>query len=105
MSEPVGRAPLAALTASQARFVGRAIARKRLFASLALVGVLAGVGLLGWWLWHATPDEAMGLKYLVVVLILLNARQNLRQARYAGVLERIFGAQDQGSDQDTARPT
>ncbi len=74
----------------QRRFVARAIGRKRLFLWLSVVGVLAGVGLAGWAA-LAANDGAPGLRWVIVVLVLLNARQNLRQYRYASALEALVG--------------
>ena len=53
------------------------------------MGVAVGVGFglyygLGGW------SEPVVLQFVVVVLILLNARSNLRQYRYARVLERLM---------------
>ena len=74
-------------------FVTRAIARKRLFVVLSVVGVLVGLGLGIWWAFIAPPDPSTrGLKAIVVVLVLLNARGNLRQFRYASALEKRVSA-------------
>ena len=75
---------------AQRRFVERAIGRKRLFLGLSVVGVLAGVGLAGW-AGFSSDESGSGLRWLVVVLVLLNARQNLRQYRYASALEALVG--------------
>ena len=50
------------------------------------------MGLAGWYLFRrwAEPDFALGLRGVLVLLILLNARQNLRQYRYANALERLL---------------
>jgi hypothetical protein len=74
--------------AQDRRFVRAAIRRERLFLALSLVGVAVAVGLAlfcGYRRW-ADSDFALGLRGVVVLLILLNARQNLRQYRYARIL-------------------
>jgi hypothetical protein len=38
------------------------------------------------------PHFDVGARAVIVVLVLLNARQNLRQYRYAGILEKTVGA-------------
>lgn len=78
------------LSPSQQRFASAAIRKKRLFRALSIAGVVAAVLLagetaLGKW---RDPTRDVGARSVIVVLILLNARQNLRQYRYAGVLER-----------------
>jgi len=71
------------------RFAKRAVGRKRLFVALSALGVAAGVGL-GSYFWFAhQPGDPTGLQALVVVLVLLNARGNLRQYRYALALESL----------------
>ena len=69
-------------------FVAAAIRRKKLFIVLSAVGVVVGLGLGVWWTLIAPPASSGGLHIVLVVLVLLNARQNLRQYRYACALER-----------------
>ena len=73
------------------RFADRAVRRKRLFAVLAGAGVAVAVALGGWYTyrWAHDPSFPVGTRAALVVLILLNARQNLRQYRYARVLEQL----------------
>ena len=83
------------LTPSQARFVERLVRRERLFLWLSVAGVLVGFGLAAYFLWTRTGETAAGtdgLRFVVVVLILLNARQNLRQVRVARALSRLLGS-------------
>ena len=72
------------------RFVRTAVRRKRLFLALSVAGVATGLGLAAWFGYRrwAEPDAPAGLPFVVVVLILLNARANLRQYRFAAALER-----------------
>ena len=87
-----------ALTERQRRFAAKAVSRKEIFLRLSLIGVAIGGGLLVFWLWRwwTEDDFALGLRFVLVVLILLNARQNLRQWRYAGVLEALGVETDPG---------
>jgi hypothetical protein len=81
---------------SNTRFVLRAIRRKRLFLTLSIVGATIAAGLAGWYGWRRfiEPDYPIGPRAVILVLILLNARQNLRQYRYAVALERLMERDD-----------
>jgi hypothetical protein len=74
------------------RFAERTIRRKPLFLLFSLLGLTVGLGLGGWYLWQAVQQNDLrpGLHFVVVLLILLNARQNLRQYRYARLLEDLI---------------
>ena len=74
---------------SERRFAERAVRRRRLFMALAVAGVIVAAGLAVLYGWQWTHDHAfaIGPRLVIVLLILLNARQNLRQYRYAGVIE------------------
>ncbi len=65
------------MTDSQTKFAERAVRRKKLF-----LGRLTDPGL------------GIGPRAVIVLLILLNSRQNLRQYRYAGVLESLMGRRE-----------
>jgi hypothetical protein len=82
------------LTEVERGFARRAVRRKRLFLSLALVGVAAATGLAAYYIYRRIVDPGfqIGARAALVVLILLNARQNLRQYRYATLLEKLAGA-------------
>ena len=69
-------------------FVRRAIARERVVWVLTWVGVAVGLGL-GAWYALGREETAGATEWVVVVLILLNARQNLRQVKYAQALGRF----------------
>ena len=75
-------------------FAERAIGRKRLFGVLSALGVVVGLGLgVTFWLTHEPGDPTV-LQAVVVVLILLNARGNLRQVRYVNALEQLRDGSD-----------
>lgn len=85
-AETIARGP--SLTESEWAFTRRAMRRQRLFLALSAAGLIVAVSLsvyYGWRRWH-DPHFAIGARIALVLLILLNARQNLRQYRYAAVL-------------------
>ncbi|NIL99684.1 MAG: hypothetical protein GTN89_01690 [Acidobacteria bacterium] len=77
---------------SNERFARTAVRRKNLFLVLSLAGVVVGLGLAVWFGYRrwADPSAGSGLAFVVVVLVLLNARANLRQYRFAVALERLL---------------
>ena len=79
------------LTATERAFVARALRRRRLFLALSLFGLVVAVGLGVYYTWRKLHDPAfaVGARMVIVVLILLNSRQNLRQYRFAGILEKL----------------
>lgn len=80
------------LDEAQSRFARRAAGRAELFVALSAAGVAVAVGLTVWYGWRRAVDPTfpLGARVVIVLLILLNARQNLRQARYARVLRRLL---------------
>ena len=73
-------------------FARRAVRRKKLFLVLSIAGVLVAAALAvfyGYRRW-LDPDYPLGTRAVLVLLILLNARLNLRQYRYAGALESLL---------------
>lgn len=79
------------LAPSDRRFAAAAVRRERLFLALSGIGVgVAGllVAYYGYRRW-LDPTYPLGLRAVIVVLVLLNARQNLRQYRYARILSEI----------------
>jgi hypothetical protein len=80
-----------ALTASEAAFVARAIRRHKLFLALSVAGVVIAVCLSVYYAWRKLHDPAfeIGARMVIVLLILLNSRQNLRQYRFAGILTKM----------------
>ena len=80
------------MTESQEAFARRAVRRKGLFLKLSVASLIVAAGLvvvysIFWWRDHS---YAVGPRAVIILLILLNARQNLRQYRYAGVLEQLL---------------
>ncbi len=77
-------------TDSQQRFIERALRRKTLFLALSIVGVVIAVGLAAYYGFRRLEDPTypIGTHAVIVVLILLNSRQNLRQYRFASFVER-----------------
>ena len=77
------------MTDSEARFAARAVRRKRLFLALSVAGLVIAGGLSAYYAYRTFTDPGFGIgpRAVIVLLILLNSRQNLRQYRYAGVLE------------------
>ncbi len=80
-----------ALTSSEAAFVARAVRRRTLFLGLSIAGIVIAVGLSAYYTWRKVHDPAfeIGARMVIVLLILLNSRQNLRQYRFAGILTKI----------------
>ena len=75
-------------------FAARAVRRKALFRVLAIAGVVIAAGLTLFYGYEKLHDPTypIGPRLVLVVLILLNARQNLRQHKYAGLLEKLIRA-------------
>ena len=79
-------------------FAIKAIGRKRLFLRLSIAGVAVGFGLVAYylylWAYSRVPEAELAGRVasgaVIVTLILLNARQNLRQYKYAQVLESLM---------------
>ncbi len=81
----------AELTGPEKRFLARALRRRRLFLALSVAGVAIAIGLGVYYTWRKLHDPAfaVGARPVIVVLVLLNARQNLRQYRFASILEKL----------------
>jgi uncharacterized membrane protein len=79
------------LSESEWAFARRAMRRRRLFLALSAAGLVVALGLSVYYTWRRIhdPQFAVGARIALVLLILLNARQNLRQYRYAGVLSKL----------------
>ena len=80
------------MTDAETRFAARALRRKRLFLVLSIAGLVIAAGLSIYYIARVAtdPDFPIGPRAVIVVLILLNARQNLRQYRFAGILEQVL---------------
>ena len=71
-------------------FARKAVQRERVFLVVTWVGVAVGLSLAGWYATGAS-ETAGTIEWMVVVLVLLNARQNLRQVKYARALGALMG--------------
>ena len=80
------------MTESEIYFAKRAIKRKKLFLVLSITSVIVGLSLALFYAWESVtqPGFAMGIHFVLVTLILLMARQNLRQYYYARILEKLI---------------
>ena len=80
------------MTDSELHFARRAIKRKKLFLALPITSVIAGSGLALFYAWQfaTQPGFEPGVHFVLVILILLIARQNLRQYYYAAILEKLL---------------
>ena len=80
------------MTEAQERFARRAVRRKKLFLGLSVAGLVLAPALAVFYLIRRTTDPAFPIvpRMVIVLLILLNARQNLRQYKYAGLLESLL---------------
>jgi len=74
------------MTESDAHFVAGALRRQRVFRVAMIVGVVVGLGLLALSMIRFVEGAVWGPTFVIAILVLLNARQNLRQCRYARVL-------------------
>ncbi|HEV8199233.1 MAG TPA: hypothetical protein VGS03_04365 [Candidatus Polarisedimenticolia bacterium] len=84
----------ASLDTVESAFVRRALRRRPLFLGLSIFGIAVAVGLSGYYVWRRVHDPLfpVAARAVIVVLVLLNARQNLRQYRFAGVLGKVLPA-------------
>ena len=82
----------ASLDDAQRAFAERAMRRKQLFRTLsnASVGVAVLLALVYGWMRARHSDFDLAPRAVVILLILLNARQNLRQYKYAAILEKLL---------------
>ena len=80
------------MTEAEKSFAARAVRRRKLFLTLAVAGVAVASSLTVYYGYRRAHDPAypVGVRIVVVVLILLNARQNLRQYKFAGLLEKLM---------------
>lgn len=81
------------MTEADQRFALRAIRRKRLFLWLSIAGLGIAFALIVLYgvLWWRNPAFPIAPRAVIVLLVLLNARQNLRQFKYARLLEGFLG--------------
>jgi hypothetical protein len=80
------------MTDSEERFARRAVRRRRLFLQLSVAGLViaAALTVLYGVLWWRNPAFPVAPRAVIILLVILNARQNLRQYRYAGVLAELL---------------
>lgn len=80
------------LTEPELAFAARAVRRKRLFLNLSNASLTVAVLLGIVYGYERLPDPSFALvpRAVIVLLILLNARQNLRQHKYAAILEKLI---------------
>ncbi|MDO8811166.1 MAG: hypothetical protein Q7J38_03955 [Gallionella sp.] len=80
------------LTDAERHFAKLAIRRKKLFLGLSITSVIVGLSLALFYVWqfNTQPGFAPGIHFVLVLLILLMARQNLRQYYYAKILEKLI---------------
>jgi hypothetical protein len=83
------------MTDNDERFALRAVRRKRLFLGLSIAGLAIAFALIVLYgiLWWRNPAFPVAPRAVIVLLVLLNARQNLRQYKYARLLEGFMGHQ------------
>lgn len=81
------------MTENDRRFALRAIRRKRLFLGLSIAGLAVAFALtiLYGVFWWRDPAFPIAPRAVIVLLVLLNARQNLRQYKYARLLSGFMG--------------
>jgi hypothetical protein len=67
--------------------------RKRLFLGLSIAGLVIALALTVLYgvLWLKNPEFPIAPRMVIVLLVLLNARQNLRQYKYARLLQALLG--------------
>ena len=83
--------PSSLLNPTDEQFAAQAIARQRLFRVLMWVGLVVAALYATYigYRWYRDPAYEVGIRSVIVLLILLNARQNLRQSKYARILEAL----------------
>jgi CHASE2 domain-containing sensor protein len=82
----------ASLDAVESAFARRALRRRPLFLGLSIFGIAVAAGLSCYYVWRRMHDPLfpVAARAVIVVLVLLNARQNLRQYRFAGLLGKVL---------------
>jgi hypothetical protein len=81
-----------AIEPTERAFADRAIRRKRLFLTLSNVSiaVAAVLAIVYGYERFRDPTFPIAPRLVIILLILLNARQNLRQHKYAAILEKLI---------------
>jgi hypothetical protein len=85
-----------AVTHANRRFAEQAVARKDLYKNLSVLSVIVGALLGAYFAVESMrdPNFEWGVRAVLVVMILLNGRQNLRQFKYAVVLEGLLSEEE-----------
>jgi uncharacterized membrane protein (UPF0136 family) len=80
------------VTDADRRFAEQAIRRKDLFKNLSVLSVIVGALLGAYFAVESSrdPNFEWGVRAVLVVMILLSGRQNLRQYKYARVMEGLL---------------
>ena len=86
--------PTTGLDAVETAFARRALRRRPLFLALSVGGIAVAAGLSSYYVWRRMHDPLfpVAARAVIVVLVLLNARQNLRQYKCARIVARLTGA-------------
>jgi hypothetical protein len=81
------------MTDVERQFAAKAVRRKKVFLVLSMVSVAVAIGLALFYGYERVMDPSYPIapRMVIVLLILLNARQNLRQHKYAALLEKLMG--------------
>ena len=77
---------MAELDPDSCAFAMKVIRREALFRRLMAVGIIIGLALLGLALHRASTGQTWAPTAVIAILVLLNARGNLRQAKVARIL-------------------
>jgi len=79
------------MTETERQFAARAIRRKQLFRTISNVSIAVAVMLAVVYGFERLRDPTFAIapRAVIILLILLNARQNLRQHKYAAILEKL----------------
>ena len=78
------------LEPAEIRFVEQSIQREQLFFRLSMLGVFVGLILLVMAALRWGSGEPGTSTFVMGILVLLNARQNLRQSKYARILGQLY---------------
>ena len=80
------------MTEIEDRFARRAVRRKRLFLGMSIAALVVAAFLIVLYSTWFFLDRsfAIGPRAVIILLVLLNARQQLRQYRYATILEQLL---------------
>jgi len=84
--------PAPPLSDAERAFAARAVRRKRVFRTLSMVNIAAAALLAVIYGYERMRDPSFAIapRAIIVLLVLLAARQNLRQYRYAAILEKLI---------------